>query len=464
MGVPPEYLVDYGLDRETIAYAFHELNLRLPYNLNLKQEDALYPKPMNERVTIPTAPATPASAPTSTSASRKPSISTPLAQRFPPPHAGLPPKPATTAVLLADSSRASIIAQPARANAPALATLPPPVPSTSKAAPVPPSPGRPDLQEMESQRKQELKARKAVLESLRSKKVGPPVAANPIPHSAAANTPRIATVAQTGGTTSDPVADFLRSIPVSSAAAPTLAAPLLTRSPEAMDVDLDEERDNNPSSSTPILKPASVPQRQPSNPSPTTSTAEQNGHGTLRGVKRSRPVAADFNDEAGYSSSSSLGSSNNGAPPAKRPVPGNNGKKASTHVPYLPPSIRKHSSFAGLHNSWQTSHVINVSDSEDDDDGQDPQLLPLGLTAASTAKDPALPPGRPLTVLERQELEIRQMKQRIAAAEQKKLQKVRVCFVVRVSSLAYLVAVAEASHGNDDTGRAEARIPDAYAG
>lgn len=32
-GVPPEYLIDYGISKETIYYVFTELNLRLPSNI-----------------------------------------------------------------------------------------------------------------------------------------------------------------------------------------------------------------------------------------------------------------------------------------------------------------------------------------------------------------------------------------------------------------------------------------------
>ncbi|KZV93811.1 hypothetical protein EXIGLDRAFT_32878 [Exidia glandulosa HHB12029] len=364
LGVPPEYFVDCGLDQDTIAYAFHELNLRLPYNINLNgQENVLYPKPIDERVRIPPKPSKPPPLQTSVPATPKASPSTPLTQRFPPPASGLPPKP-SAAVLRADATRSSTIAQPARANAPPMAT---PVilassspASTSKPAatvsPSQPATPRPDLQEMESQKKQELKARKAVLDSLKSKKAAGAAAVNRIPLSATAPIPGIATTSQSVDVSSDPVADFLRSIPVEAAPTSTATVPPLAQSPDPMDVD--PVQDFHDLRTTPPVQ-----QPRPSI-SPPSANTQQDPQSSMRGVKRSRPVAADFNDEAGYASSSSLGSSDNGAPPVKRPAHRNNGKKTSTHVAHPPPAIRKYSSFAGLPNLWQSSHVIHSSPSK----------------------------------------------------------------------------------------------------
>ncbi|EJD34851.1 hypothetical protein AURDEDRAFT_117553 [Auricularia subglabra TFB-10046 SS5] len=452
MGVPPEYLVTYGIQPETIAYAFHELNLRLPYNLNLQgKETVLYPEALKERVTIPQTP------PPRPPAPRSPVISattprTPSGQQFPPLHAGLPPKP-TSAVIAAGSPWVSVstIAQPARAFAPQLAAIP--VASTSQ-LPLQPQPSpvtaavrlqpSQDLLEMETQKKQELKARRAVLASLKSKKAAALSTNAPAsPHLATSSTPSIATAAQSvhPGVHPDLVADFLRTV---AGGPEEQAAPVFVRSPDAMDIDSDEDRPTPMQSSS---NPAQ-PSRQPLPPIASTSSAavtfeplrpELNGNS--RGVKRSRPVAADFDD--GSLSSSSVGSSDNGVRAPKRPAIGSsNGRGVQLpHVPDPPPAIRRNSSFSVLNNAWQTSHVINVSDSEDDNDTGPSQPVASGSGSRPAARESVAPPSRPLSVLQKREREIQEMKERIAAAEQKK--KVQKALQLPVLSTTSLPAVDE---------------------
>ncbi|KAH7101239.1 hypothetical protein BKA62DRAFT_190878 [Auriculariales sp. MPI-PUGE-AT-0066] len=63
-GVPPEYLIEYGVSSETLAYALHELNFRQPINLKISEGNAeLYPASLNERVSftkraVPSTPTT----------------------------------------------------------------------------------------------------------------------------------------------------------------------------------------------------------------------------------------------------------------------------------------------------------------------------------------------------------------------------------------------------------------------
>ena len=60
-GVPPEYLIEYGVSPETLAYALHELNFRQPANLVFAQNDEnrqFYPSGLNQQIVLPTPPPT----------------------------------------------------------------------------------------------------------------------------------------------------------------------------------------------------------------------------------------------------------------------------------------------------------------------------------------------------------------------------------------------------------------------
>ncbi|EIN12407.1 hypothetical protein PUNSTDRAFT_42030 [Punctularia strigosozonata HHB-11173 SS5] len=144
-GVPPEYLVDYGLSREVIFYVFTDLHLRLPSNLDCTGLAEWHPP--NGRLSAP---------------------SDMLSTRVPPPlqasrrrssgHPSLPPKPSVPqgqVVTRTSSSGLSTSAAPF-------------IPNTQ---PSPNTPLRPSssLNDMEQQRRQELLARKAALASRKLK-------------------------------------------------------------------------------------------------------------------------------------------------------------------------------------------------------------------------------------------------------------------------------------------------------
>lgn len=135
-GVSPEYLVDCGLTREAVFYSFTELNLRLPKNLDVSGLVPL-PRPSNNAFSPPLASATstsslPVSTPSETPnlPSRRPSPSRSQSVQSPNPKEVAPPA----------------------------------------SGPAPETPSAADLNDMEARRRQELKARKAVLAS-RKKKV-----------------------------------------------------------------------------------------------------------------------------------------------------------------------------------------------------------------------------------------------------------------------------------------------------
>ncbi|KII90973.1 hypothetical protein PLICRDRAFT_52645 [Plicaturopsis crispa FD-325 SS-3] len=135
-GVPPEYLVDCGLSRQIVFYVFHELNLRLPANLDttglvLYTPEVVASAHIARRTQSPTQP------PLRHDLADSPSSSRILR------HPSLPSRPVDTPV----SPTSSL-----------------PTPGMSHPSPVsPPTLDRnPSLHDMEQQRRRELLARKAV--------------------------------------------------------------------------------------------------------------------------------------------------------------------------------------------------------------------------------------------------------------------------------------------------------------
>lgn len=484
-GVEPEYLIDVGLSREIIFYVFTELRLRLPRNLNTTGLAPFYP-PFTEPASIPSPAPMPATATlASVRSQRSNSIASAAAMPPPPPPSFHPHSEATTFA----PGRVSHPSLPQRPHAPQGNHSGPP----SRSSTGPPTQlsvltdvrdiqlarqeslsaiADADLHEMEQLRKQELIARKAVIASRKNK-------------SATANTSTGSPSAlselkekEVGSHTVIPAAsvdDFLKSIESPGGATPISndAVPAHFRrhsSPEAMDVDdipglssgrgepsmsrspTGDELSSRMSAGSGLITPTES--SEPSlvagvsgsqlgdpylskGPTPPSDDEPQQGDATHRDINpvrrgTKRPVASDFVDfEAGISRPQSTNGYSNGGT--------------------QPPSMRrKTGSFASV--SGMRRCVIDVSDSEDDDEGVENEhgqriFSPLptrAQTTPSTLNGSGWPLSQhhlsngnsghqsPAALFEKEE-EIKKMKEMIMQREQNRLKKavaVRViCFM-----------------------------------
>lgn len=464
-GVPPEYLVECGLSRHVIFYVFSELNLRLPSNLDTS---GLIPYPTPDMLAlIPVSPSL------STRSLHSSSFTMPPPSVIP--------------------ARVSLAERMSMEHADTRMSSPDPSPYI-KAEPS--SPSSADLKNshsllvIEQQRRQELLARKAVIASRKARQSEPPGFASPCKDQ---DIDMSAVPAQS-------VDDFLKTIePTPHLDAGdsdkhnrgSSAGTTSFSSSESMDVDdlipglIGAPRDtpsagpsssqSKSSSSTPMYTELHSPMALPTGSTDSagfTSNGTERGSATLvdmagsgsftpilqgnlsyasldgdngfpqrRGMKR--PVAADFVDFDsgpgplhGHGTSFSNGYSNGG------PYP-------------IPLSRRKAGSFAGI--SGMRRCVIELSDSEDDDDSQmrgdrvgksdtreyspaattafTTRVLPrltvtptmssplgsLGVTNGSAGQP--LPTAPPTNALAEKEEEIKRMRQLIAQREELRLKK-----------------------------------------
>ncbi|EMD40115.1 hypothetical protein CERSUDRAFT_92617 [Gelatoporia subvermispora B] len=402
-GVPPEYLVDCGLSREIVYYVFAELNLRLPSNLDISGIPPYYP-PLAPQSSL------------HTFAQVQP-IELPVA--LPQRHDGTHTERTRRSSLVSPTS----VASPSALSATAPAFVPSTTPTAEEAS------AARTLLDMEQQRREELRARKAVLESRRIKQQisgssstsmsvdesGPSTSA------AKADSVDVAMVAVEDIPTKT-VDDFLRSIGSASQKekrpAPSPLSFTPTGEPVAMDVD-DEavpglSISDEAWSATHSLPSASsttssmfasgtgTPTSAAAPSSSVTTSFSKTGHTVRFGV--TSIVASDNDDDdddddeiPGLSVPEEPSSATEMAPPAsrnrvaKRPVaadfvdmePGpsqvqlSNGRTNHYHQPVYK---RKTGSFAGL--SGMRRCVINLSDSEDEVEdsiygGESSTYLPL---------------------------------------------------------------------------------------
>ncbi|KAL6308413.1 hypothetical protein BKA93DRAFT_764728 [Sparassis latifolia] len=465
-GVPPEYLVNCGLTRAIVYYVFVELNLRLPSNLDTTGILSYEPTMFQEQNAL-ISDVAPRTDPTSIYS--QPSI----AARPGPDHPSLPPRPAVPqGGVKTDSASLSSKTYGLSVAAPSFV---PGLPST----PTPSAPTNANLLDMEQQRRQELLARKAVLDSRRLKQQSLTTVLTP-------STPTMAepTDVEMAAEVPKSVDDFLKSIEPAGGsssekgkAVPVRAHPL-SRTSTFDDMDIDEPipglsavndalyasppsaspsrsmsmSDNASPITTYVPAPPSSTEISSSTSSSTVETSDS-GHLTLNGsdtdmdaipglvLERSRsgsmgrgsvgpasrrsgkrPVAADFVDmEPGPSRSHS-----------------SNGHR-SGH--YHSSMRRKHGSFAGINGMRRC--VINLSDSEDEIEhtinGDDQQYdaggsyggasassshLP-GMLGSSRVMSPSSTPSgfmSPSALLAK-EAEIRKMRELISQREQTRLRK-----------------------------------------
>jgi len=400
-GVHPEYLVDCGLTREIVFHVFHELNLRLPQNLDIA---GLVPHTADmEYFNEP----------------RKSFSMVPI----PPPQAAasLDPIEGPVSDILASSQNPDV--SPSRT-----------INSDPLDAPRTPSAG--SLHDMEQQRKQELLARKAAIASRKSKQSTSPHTSIRTSDSRLPNDDihgKSLVLTQT-------VDDFLKSIDPNSN---STSQDTVDGSYNADGMDVDEDPVlNAPPSSTREAFNLHAPQSdavkvsatdiilsststsssddQRSTNSSMTRASSLDGTGPpdnqhRRGIKR--PVAVDFDDfDNGPHPSNSNGSSQHGF---------------------------KRKFVAGFASVSQRRCVIELSDSEDDGDGDPPPhihahrhvhpsrttitlnsrsawMTPPGSVILSSTSLSGIAPSGTMSpaALMQKEREIQKMKERIALMEQ----------------------------------------------
>ncbi|KIO02671.1 hypothetical protein M404DRAFT_27583 [Pisolithus tinctorius Marx 270] len=462
-GVPPEYLLEYGISRHMIYYVFTELNLRLPDNLDISD---LVPYPTPEMLVAfsvsQSSPTTPWSFRSLSSAAAMP----------PPP---IVPVRDFLMENVADRTEDSLMLSPNRS------------PIEIKAEPSSPSPTDLSLHAIEQQRRQELLARKAAIASRRARQGDLEVAISPS-----------GKVLGLAAVPSQSVDEFLKTIESShpersdkgerSSPHPSQKV----KSSESMDVDEpipgligDPADDSTLSTSSQTAQtassamPDSIIQTEPNLPAvvppgsssdalrstasrlglpsltPSADTVddpsallrqrlsidseEANSH--RRASKR--PVAADFVDNDSGSSSRNHGSSSS------------NGYANGSGSQLLK---RKTGSFAGVNTR---RCVIELSDSEDDGDGRlraqaihangreySPAVVAAPVHYSSRPRTTTTPPiasssgsaqsagftaPPPSALLEKEE-EIKKMRQLIAEREELRLRKLA---VVRVRALSF---------------------------
>lgn len=462
-GVPPEYLVDCNLSRHVVFYVFTELNLRMPTNLDTT---GLFPYPEM----MPSAPPSPSHSirSVSTSSAMPPPMTIPSHGEFSSPMAASGHTSDRPGSRLAARLGLRI---PSTVE-PIDVKMEPTSPSTAD------SPSSQSLHMIEQQRRQELLARKAATASRKAKQFDSPSGPSSI---------RDSDVEKTHVAATETVEDFLKSIPAVDNEITDIPAAARYSSPETMDVNeafvapqsassegpsgqipfasetfegrstISPATDAPPSSAHSIapssdiysgasLSATSMPGDYMAASSSTTPTFayttpayDTNGL-QRRGTKR--PVAADFVDF------------DHGSGPSR--APSGNGYSSNGYIHPIPLLRRKTGSFAGV--SGMRRCVIELSDSEDDGDGEGiggaalydslsyspmiasarPRLGGNGASYSfSNGEGRSTPPNAPLgmspAALAEKEEEIKKMRQMIAQREelrQRKLAAVRSVFGV----------------------------------
>ncbi|KIJ53497.1 hypothetical protein M422DRAFT_25373 [Sphaerobolus stellatus SS14] len=379
-GVPPDYFLNCGLSRESVYYAFTELNLKLPSNLNTEGILPFIPPADFMKMTIsspPTAteirgPSTHQSGPSqyvgassqddesnmvngqngvnNVSVSGSTSLSIPITQHHPTPRHTVPGVEAnesdfTNPTFSRDKGGNNGVSTRRRSLSPSdpIPGLQSHVISQTDVTMTPPEASNQgysrSLDEIETLRRQELLARKAVLASRKAKsRASPPVkAVTPDSDISTKTVPPLVPP--------ESVDDFLKSITSTSTNASIDTATVtdaltVTRSPESMDMDVDTQPKNT-ISVTPRTATWSKPPAASSAPGAFDRPVPSR-KSTVR-----RPVASDFVDN----DSSSRGS----------PAPGFG---SSQLINQLKPQLLSIPSFANVPRSQKV--VIDFSDSEDE--------------------------------------------------------------------------------------------------
>lgn len=422
-GVPPEYLVNCGLSREIIYYVFVDFNLRLPSNLDLAGLPPL-PYPRNLHYTSPE----PISPPANIS-NRQRSQSNTSSSRPSHGHPSLPQKPSAPLGTL--STETSTL------SATALPFLPgPSVPAASST----------DLIDMELQRRQELLARKHLVNKLKQVAPVPPRASL---ESRLSEPKDVEMTPSTPAVPKQTVDDFLKSIgpgtpvekhredemdvddpipglsytsdvpipPHSSPRRPEPHPTSVSTSGPSNDVSFQAQSENGAARDPSVERRAYERRsRSRSNDKSDTSESQAREHsaGLRRGTKR--PVAADFVDmDSG---------------PSRSHYHGYNDYHTGRHGHHH--HRRRPQSFAGL--SGNRRMVIHLSDTSEDEEDEDPddhahrsqghvrQPPRLGITVSGPVVGSMdVVPTR--SAVEEKEQEIQKMRELIARRERARLDK-----------------------------------------
>ncbi|OAX37085.1 hypothetical protein K503DRAFT_256792 [Rhizopogon vinicolor AM-OR11-026] len=381
--VPPEYLVDCGLSRQVVFYVFTELNLRMPTNLDTTD---LIPYPTPEMMSpVPASPSHSIRS-VSTSSAMPPPMTIPSHRDF--------SSPVATSGHASDRTGSKLAARLG------LRIPSAPEPTDVKMEPTSPSaadsPSSQSLHMIEQQRRQELLARKAVFASRKAKQSDSPGGPSSI---------RDRDVEKAHVAATEIVEDFLKSIPAVDndvTDSPTALRAARYASPETMEVDEAFSAlvaPQSASSEDPFGRTlfTSRPSETRSTISPTTDAPPSSGYSmapssdTYSGTSLSATSAPGDYMAASSSAAPNFASTNpaydsNGLQRrgTKRPVaadfvdfdhgpgtsraPSGNGYSSNGYIQPIPLLRRKAGSFAGV--SGVRRCVIELSDSEDDGDGE----------------------------------------------------------------------------------------------
>lgn len=478
-GVSPEYLVECGLTRHAIYYAFTELNLKLPKNLDTTGIDPYpFPRPALAVMNLETAGMRDTSH--KDSVSGRPSTGHPL-----------PAKP--MAAILSST----------------------PIFTTGRQSRSPSDGNEQALLDIEAQKRQELLARRAVLASRKKSSLpsshveSSPSSSEYAPTSGSKRITPPRTTAAHGSTPEiskvvplENVDDFLNSMISESSLPPPKfrsrgfesrrLAPQHSEHPEAMDVDANTNHSIDVVANAEVFKTTLSPDARIFHPANAISKATSNMGNMETGVERvplqpSAPIDASETPDTIMTSKAALSSiirsardtslpppqsSSNPAPVrrgTKRPVasdfvdldvkPTSLSRSSSFSVPAPPPHVRrKVGSFAGLNGHGARRCVIDLSDSEDGEDdpggvgegSADPQhrsmsrnsapiqsprpIRPLPPSSLSAMSKPPSVGASPSQLMEKEQ-QIERMKAAIARREQERLKKLDAvscffCFLV----------------------------------
>jgi hypothetical protein len=413
-GVAPEYLIDCGISPITLFYAFHELNLRLPQNLDLSTIPIYDPK---TRSYIP-------------QRQRRSSIRQAASAR-------------------AEISLASRISHPLPAKPGSTAVAPVPVsPVTTKTPDV-------DLHNLEQERRRLLLLRrKNTQESKNNTGANSPTGSSPeqptenSPKDATNDKPADKDVEMAPAVPAE-VDEFLNSIG-SGVSLPPADPPRFPSTTSSMDIDMDSANESlppPPSTGDSILSFATAPplsavssiseatvdsrnsnymRRSPSLEAGSIASGGESSGSTSLDNRRApkRPVASDFADYE----------------PASKPIGHHHGANGH-HSNGSSQPMRRIGSFAGI--STMRRCIIDLSDSEDEDDEGNPAasssstvIKPitrppvLSRQAGTTTPTTATPTPTPSALVEK-EREIIAMREMIARREAIRSRKMVNLFLLR---------------------------------
>ena len=450
-GVPPEYLVHYGLSREIIYYVFTELDLKYPTNLDLS--DFEIPESYIALTSRASSTPQPEVVPFGDRAPYSPTSLTSGSYR-PQGHPSLPQKPPAP-----QGSSPIVPPSPSRLSASATPFVSTVSPKLDEAV----------LLDMEQQRRQELLARKAAIASRRknatfssseavsSSAPTPSTSSTTLDPALMKSLPALLERAQSSSKLApkETVDDFLNSIgPVANDTSAQTEIPRVA-SPDAMDVDeipglaITAPASTIPLSANPSLSSVSSTQSVASSIVPPATPLSDNqsfrassSEGDRRDVENMMEIdetgsasTGTAGNERSRSSSSGREAGQSRRAPKQRPVAADfvdvEPPRPPNYGPFRDHPPRKKSFFAGGL-PLNRRMVIEVSDTEDEDglsssNAAATRYRPYpsapqtrsGTQSGAASIRPSPRPNTPATLQEK-ELEIKKMREKIAQRESEK--------------------------------------------